>query len=101
MEKEQDILNTVCKNANIQSSYDIFLIKNSQVSTFTVILSLLWILILIAIVIFIIWCVYKLIKSGWSCYKENTNSPMSSPVDIKSVASTSVFKKNHANKRDY
>jgi hypothetical protein len=98
MEKEEDILNTVCKTANIQSSYDIFSIKNSQVPTFTLLLSMVWILILISIGIFIIWCIYKLVKKGWNCYEETDSSPVRSPVETRPQPHTSIFKKHSINK---
>jgi hypothetical protein len=74
LESEDSLLQTIGSIAGIdKNNYDKFSLKNSKVPGFVVFLSLMWFIFLIIVYIFIFWCIYKLIKLGWSCVKTYKN----------------------------
>lgn len=70
MESEENLLKTVCSNAGIKDDYKIFSLKNSKVSGLVFFISLIWLIFCLIICIFILYLVYKLIKTGIKCYKK-------------------------------
>lgn len=75
LEDENTLLQTVCSTAGIdKNNCNKFSLENSRVPGFVVFLSLMWFIFLIVVYLFIFWCIYKLIKGGWNCFKSNTET---------------------------